>query len=209
MASTAGNDGRRAVTATARSLDDVSIPALDNNALIIRLHFAVNHLSRWLSPIHDQDRLDRSPRRSEPAAKELVMRLRDEELRVYPRLHAIATQNTPDLDALPPSRRTEAELRFDRSATALELMAEFRRLRQSTCALLRSLPDSAWKRRGISRKEHDWTIRGLAEHLAEHDREVLSALDRALTRAGARDDVASASRVGVEELLRLTPASTS
>jgi len=209
MASRAGSDGRRAVTGTARSLDDVDIAALDNNALIIRLHFAVNHLSRWLSPIHDQDRLDRSPRRSEPAAKELVMRLRDEELRTYPRLHAIATRNTPDLDALPSPRRTEVEQRFDRSATALELMAEFRRLRQSTCALLRTLPDSAWKRRGISRKEHDWTIRGLAEHLAEHDREVLSALDRALTRGGARDDVASASRVGVEELLRLTPASTS
>ncbi|MDP9362869.1 MAG: hypothetical protein M3Q10_01340 [Chloroflexota bacterium] len=188
-------------------MDDVDIRGLDNDALIIRLHFAVNHLSRWLSPIHNQGRLDRSPTRAEPAAKALVVRLRNEESRVYPQLHAIATRNLPDLDALPPPRRTEVEERFDQTATALELMAEFRRLRQSTCALLRSLPDTAWKRRGISRKEHDWSVRSLAEHLAEHDREVLSTLDRVLTRGGARTDVTSASRVGVDELLRLTPVS--
>ena len=187
-------------------MDKVDVAGLDNDALIIRLHFAVNHLSRWLSPIHEQRRLDRTLTRAEPAAKALVVQLRDEEFRTFPRLHAIATRNLPDLDALPPLQRTEADERFDQTATALELMAEFRRLRQSTCALLRSLPDSAWKRRGISRKEHDWSVRRLAEHLAEHDREVLSALDRVLTLGGARTDVTAASRVGVDELLRLTPA---
>ena len=32
---------------------------MSNDSLIIRLHFAVNHLSRWLTPIHDVRRLER------------------------------------------------------------------------------------------------------------------------------------------------------
>ena len=84
-------------------------------------------------------------------------------------------------------------------------MAEFRRLRQSTCSLLRSLPDNAWARVGVSRREHDWTIRRLAEHLAAHDLATLAEIDRALDRAGARSGIARVSRVHLDELLRETP----
>ena len=192
----------------AAAAEDVPIADLDNNALIIRLHFTVNHLSRWLTPIHDQGPLGRTVRRGEPSVKELVLRLRDEELRVFPKLHAIANRTLPDLDKLPPVRRTPEEERLDREVTPLEIMAEFRRLRQSTCSLLRSLPDAAWERAGTSRREHDWTIRGLAEHLAAHDLDHLLQIDLALDRVGAREGLSPAARAHLGELLRLLPTTT-
>jgi hypothetical protein len=187
---------------------DVKIADLDNDSLIVRLHFTVNHLSRWLTPVHDQSLLARSPRRSEPSVKELVVRLRDEELRVFPKLHLIANQNNPDLDKLPPLVRTPEQIALDQQRTTLGVMAEFRRLRQSTCSLLRALPDSAWARVGTSRREHDWQIRGLAERLANYDLDVLYEIDLALDRNGARAGVNSAARVHLDELLRLVPVST-
>ncbi len=183
------------------------IAALDNNSLIIRLHFTVNHLSRWLSPIHDESRLRRSVYRGEASVRDLVLRLRDEELRIFPKMHAIAVRTQPDLDKLPPVRRAPEEERHDREAPVLELRAEFRRLRQSTCSLLRSLPDDAWDRVGISRREHDWTLRALAEHLALHDWATLADMDRALDQIGVRDGIATVSRVRFSELLRLDRAS--
>jgi len=183
-----------------------AISDLDNDALIIRLLFTVNHLSRWLTPIHDQTPLSRSPRREQPSVKDLLLRLRNEELRIFPMMHAIATRTAPDLDKLPPPRRTPEEERFDRGATALEVMAEFRRLRQSTGALLRTLPDDAWSRLGISRREHDWSLRQLGEHLARHDLEVLAEMDRALDALGVRQGLTAASRVHLEDLLPLAPS---
>jgi hypothetical protein len=187
---------------------DFKISELDNDSLIVRLHFTVNHLSRWLTPVHDQSLLVRSPRRGEPSVKELVIRLRDEELRIFPKMHLIATQTNPDLDKLPPVVPTAEQIARDQSRTTLGIMAEFRRLRQSTCSLLRALPDSAWTRVGTSRREHDWQLRGLAEHLANHDLDVLYEIDMALDRNGAREGVSSAAKAHLDELLRLVPVST-
>jgi hypothetical protein len=187
---------------------DIKIPDLSNDSLIIRLHFTINHLSRWLTPIHDRTLLERSIRRSEPSVKELLIRIRDEELRTFPRLHLIAVQNNPDLDKLPEVTRTDAQHRQDARLSPLSILAEFRRLRQSTCSLLRSLPDSAWSRVGTSRRVHDWQLRSLAEHLANHDLDVLYEIDLALDRVGARDGVNTVSRVHLDELLRLVPVTT-
>jgi len=181
------------------------IAELGNDEIIIRLLFTVNHLSRWLSPIHDETRLVRSVRRSEPSVKDLVIELRDEELRVFPRMHAMAYQDRPDLDRLPSVVRADDEIAWDRQAAVFEIMSEFRRLRQSTTSLLRSLPDDAWRRDGTSRAEHDWTIRSLAEYLVLNDARMLAAIDQALERSGAREQIASASRASYEELLRLAP----
>jgi hypothetical protein len=183
----------------------VNLGDLDNNALIIWLHFAINHLSRWLTPVHDRTKLTRSVYRGEPSVKDLLIRMRDEELRVFPKMHLIANKNNPDLDKLPEPVATTAQRQWDQQANALEVMAEFRRLRQSTCSLLRSLPDSAWSRFGTSRREHDWQIRTLAEHLAHHDLEVLAAMDRTLDKVGAREGVAPAARSHLDELVRLVP----
>ncbi|MFL5759059.1 MAG: DinB family protein [Thermomicrobiales bacterium] len=184
---------------------DVKISDLDSNSLILRLHFTINHLSRWLTPIHDQTKLVRSVRRGEPSIKELLLRLRDEELRVFPMIHLIATRNNPDLDKLPPFASSPAQAARDEQANALEVMAEFRRLRQSTCSALRSLSDSAWARVGTSRREHDWQIRSLAEHLAHHDLNVLYEIDVTLDRIGAREGVSQAAKAHLDELLRLVP----
>jgi hypothetical protein len=200
--------GARPVQSRFPTAADVKIGDLDNNSLIIRLHFTVNHLSRWLTPVHDQSLLVRSPRRGEPSVKELAIRLRDEELRIFPMLHLIANKLNPDLDKLPPVGRTPEQIARDQARTTLGIMAEFRRLRQSTCSLLRALPDSAWTRVGTSRRQHDWQIRTLAEHLANHDLDVLYEIDLALDRSGAREGVNAAARVHLDELLQLVPIST-
>jgi hypothetical protein len=184
---------------------DVKISDLDNNSLIIRLHYTINHLSRWLTPIHDRTKLTRSLRRGDPSIKELLLRLRNEELRVFPMIHLIAVKTNPDLDKLPPFSLSAVQRAHDEQSNALEVMAEFRRLRQSTCSVLRSLPDSAWARIGSSRREHDWQIRSLAEHLANHDLDVLYEIDIMLDRTGAREGVSAAAKAHLDELLRLVP----
>ena len=182
-----------------------AIRGLDNNALIIRLHFTINHLSRWLSPIHDRNVLERARYRGELTAKEIVLGMRDEEQRVYPKLHLIANQAHADLDTIPPFHPSVTQRQSDAEHPTIVLMAGFRRLRQSTCSLLRSLPDDAWDLKGISRRERDVTIRQLAEHLAAHDYRFLRALEQTLDAAGAREGLAGIQTTSLDELLRLVP----
>jgi hypothetical protein len=184
---------------------DVPVSRLDNNSLIVRLHYTINHLSRWLTPVHNRALLERSVFRGEPSVKQLLLELRDEELIVFPKMHLIATQPDPNLDRLPPVTRSAQDERWERFASALSVMAEFRRLRQSTLSLLRSLPDNAWNRFGTSRVEHDWVLRDLAELLANHDVQVLSRIDQALDKIGAREGLSPAACAHLDELLRLTP----
>jgi hypothetical protein len=188
------------MSSTAMSDQDVespysSIRDLSNDGLIIRLIQTVNHLSRWLTPIHDRTVLEFSPRRSEPSVKELLLRMRDTETRGYAFMYAIATESNPDLDRVPRVEPTQVQAAVDRSAHSLVIMSEFRRVRESSTSLLRALPDSAWGRGGYSRTQRDWTIRELAEYLAGHDREMLQRIDRVLSRTGARDGIAAVSRV--------------
>jgi len=184
-------------------LEQKPIAQLTNDQVVIRLLYTMNHLSRWLSPVHVDARLQRSVNRSERSPKDVVIDLRNEELRVFPMFYAMATMKYPNLDAMPPVVRTEADDAWDRQAKVFEIVAEFRRLRQSTCSLLRSLPDDAWKRDGISRSTHNWTIRMLAEYVVLNDARLLGELDQALTRSGAREGVAEAYTPSVRELLDL------
>ncbi len=172
-----------------------AIRDLSNDALIIRLIQTVNHLSRWLTPIHDRTVLEFSPRRSEPSVKELLVRLRDTETRAYGFMNAIATERNPDLDRVPRVEPTPVQISLDRTAHPLVIMSEFRRVRESSTSLLRALPDTAWERGGYSRTDRNWTIRELAEYLARHDREMLQRIDRVLSRSGARDGIAAVSQV--------------
>ena len=87
-------------------------------------------------------------------------------------------------------------------------MAEVRRLRQNTCSLVRSLTDTGWRRVGTSRIEHDWQIRGLAEHLIAFDEDVLTRMDIALESYGLREGVAEHGRARLFELLKLVPVTT-
>ena len=176
------------------------VPALSNDALIVRLLQTVNHLSRWLTPIHDHTVLEFSPRRSEPSAKDLLLRMRDTETRIYALMFAIASETNPDLDRVPEVERTPLQIAADRAADPLVVMSEFRRVRESSTSLLRALPDTAWQRGGYSRRNRNWTIRELAEFLATHDREMLAELDSVLTRTGARSGIARVSRVSLDRI---------
>jgi hypothetical protein len=174
---------------------DASIAGLSNDALIIQLIQTLNHLSRWLTPIHDPTVLEFSARRSEPSVKEILLRMRDTETRAYGFMNAIASERDPDLDRVPRAEPSPVQTSVDRSAHPLVTMSEFRRVRESSTALLRALPDTAWERGGYSRTQRNWTIRQLAEFLASHDREKLQQIDWALSRSGARQGIAAVSQV--------------
>jgi hypothetical protein len=186
-----------AVAAPTREADELlaRIAQMSNDALIIDLMQTVNHLSRWLTPIHDRSLLEFSPRRSQPSVKDLLLRMRDTETRVYALMYAIGSATDPDLDLVPRVERSPQQIAFDREADPLVVMSEFRRVRQSSGALLRSLPDTAWERGGYSRSERNWTIRELAEFLAAHDVELLREIDNALIQSEAREGIAEVSQV--------------
>jgi hypothetical protein len=184
-----------AVSQQEQETADGSIAGLSNDALIIRLIQTLNHLSRWLTPIHDPTVLEFSARRAEPSVKELLLRMRDTETRAYGFMNAIAAERDPDLDRVPRVEPSPVQTSVDQSAHPLVTMSEFRRVRESSTALLRALPDNAWERGGYSRTQRNWTIRQLAEFLASHDREMLQQIDRALSRSGARQGIAAVSQV--------------
>src|SRR5215211_5494466 len=184
---------RSAVGESQSEAADSSIRDLSNDTVIIQLIQTINHLSRWLTPIHDPTVLEFSPRRSEPSVKDLLLGMRETETRAYGFMNAIATERNPDLDRIPRPEPSSVQNAVDRSAHILVTMAEFRRVRESTTALLRALPDNAWERGGYSRTQRNWTIRELAEYLANHDREMLPRIDRALSRSGARHGIAAVS----------------
>ena len=179
---------------------DSSVRDLPNDALIIRLIQTVNHLSRWLTPIHDRTVLEFSLRRSEPSIKDLLIRMRDTETRAYGYMNAIASERDPDLDRIPRVEPSPGQIAVDRSAHPLVIMSEFRRVRESSTSLLRALPDTAWERRGFSRTHRNWTIRELAEYLSRHDREMLQGIDRTLSRTGARQGIAAVSQVDFTQI---------
>ena len=189
-------------TASEQELEsaDSSVRDLSNDALIIRLIQTLNHLSRWLTPIHDQTVLEFSPRRSEPSVKELLLRMRDTETRAYGFMNAIASERDPDLDRIPRVEPSAVQVSVDRSAPPLVIMSEFRRVRESSTSLLRALPDNAWERGGYSRTDRNWSIRELAEYLSRHDREMLQGIDRTLSRTGARHGIAAVSQVDFTQI---------
>ena len=177
----------------------------DNNALILRLHYTVHHLSRWLTPIHDRNKLERTRHYGEPTVRDLVIRMRDNEQFIYPRMYVIAYDTDPDMDQIP-AHEPNAYLRMgDQNWSTVELMGGFRRLRQHTCGLLRQLPDAAWNLEGYSRIHENATIRQLAEQLAEHDYRMLRAMDFTLTDSGAREGIAEIQKTPLDELLELLP----
>lgn len=184
---------------------DLPIPDHDNNSLILRLHMTVNHLSRWLTPITDPLPIMQSVRRSEPSVFDMLIKMRDEELIVFAYMHAIVNQINPDLDKIPNPLTTPQQRASSPDQTWTGVMADFRRLRQSSCSILRALPDNAWSRVGTSRIEHDWQIRSLAERLAQHDLDCLYQIDLALDRSGVRRSISSAAGAHLDEILRLIP----
>ncbi|HWV23922.1 MAG TPA: hypothetical protein VNZ58_07015 [Thermomicrobiales bacterium] len=181
------------------------IRASDNNSLIIRLHFTIHHLSRWLSPIHDRNKLERSVHFGEPTVKELLLGMREYEQQIYPMMYVIATQEDPNLDSIPPYHPSATRELADAEHPTIVLLSSFRRLRQSTCSLLRNLPDDAWDRMGYSRQHKNTTVRKLAEALADHDYRFLRAMDQTLTETGAREGLAKIQKTSLDELMDLVP----
>lgn len=205
------NDGMRTgssyidVNQPAGEAQSRAIKALDNNALIIRLQFTINHLSRWLSPIHDPNPLERSRYQGEPTVKAILLGMRDHEQFIYPRMYVTANDVNPNLDSIPAYEPSAARRMADQEHAPIVLMANFRRLRQGTCALLRSLPDNAWDRSAFTSDHDRMTIRQLAENLADHDYRYMRAMDQTLTDSGAREGLAEIQKTSLDELLTLVP----
>ncbi len=173
---------------------------MSNDGIIIQLIQTLNHLSRWLTPIHDRAALEYSERRASSSVKDLLISLRDTEASAYSLMNAIATVSNPDLDRVPRVSLSSTREQADRQSNALVVMSEFRRTRESSTSLLRALPDNAWERGGFSRTERNWTIRELAEFLAANDRRMLRAIDEALAASGLREGIAVVSQIGLDQI---------
>lgn len=176
------------------------VAARSNDALIVDLLQTTNHLSRWLTPIHDLMRLDMTTRRNQVSVKDLLLGLRDNEVAVYSLMNLIATQVNPDLDKATQAQRSPLQREADQRSNALVIMSEFRRVRESTTSLLRALPDDAWARGGYSRSTRDWTIRELADSLAVNDWVQLGLIDTALDVTDLRRNIAKVSQVARDGL---------
>jgi hypothetical protein len=186
----AGRPARQTLKAT-----DLAVADLDNDSLIVRLQMTVNHLSRWLTPITDPKLLMRSAKRGEKSVFELLQELRDTELVAFARMNAIANQINPDLDKLPDPRYLPEKEKPGYDRSPLSVMAQFRRLRQSTCALpaRARLADSHHRRvPGGERHPYPASDRcSVAQHRgpAEHQfgiRRAPDGADEAVSRPAAR-----------------------
>lgn len=199
------------VSVNAPVSDDIvqAIKNMDNNSLIIRLHYTIHHLSRWITPIHDRNKLERSRHYGEPTVRDLVIQMRQNEQFIYPRMFVVANETDPDMDTIPLHEPNAYLQMADKNWATVELMGGFRRLRQSTCGLLRQMPDAAWNRKGYSRIHEDATLRQLAEQLAEHDYRFLRAMDCTLWDSGAREGIAEIQTASLDELLKLVPTEMS
>jgi hypothetical protein len=98
--------------------------------------------------------------------KEVIGHLTDDErIFAYRALCAARGDDTP----LPGFEETlyVANGNFEERSMS-DLLAEYRIVRDATLALLRSLPDEAWQRRGTA-NEHPVSVRGIAFHIAGHE----------------------------------------
>lgn len=144
--------------------------------IYIKLFHMLNYLSKRISPQRDESKLNRAAERGEWSVREIVAHLRDHEARIYPKLHMLATAVHPDLRRLGEARLAD----YHPEDSALTIMSQFRRIRQSTVSLLRELPLDAWDRTGVDTDGTTVTIRQLALELTEHDAEHLAQMDATL-----------------------------
>lgn len=149
--------------------------------IYIKLFQMLNYLSKRLSPQRDETRLSRSPVRGEWSVREILQHLRDHEAAIYPKLHMMANSVHPDLSRIGPMR--SADYRPDDSS--LTVLSQFRRIRISTIAILRELPDDAWNRTGVDTDGTVVSIRQLALELVAHDAEHLAQIDATLEARNA------------------------
>lgn len=147
----------------------------------IKLAKTPNYLSMRLTPQRDETKLTRAPELGTWSAKQIIQHLRDTEASTYPKMHAIATLEYPDLSRL----RAPARLGFDPDDLTLTVLSQFRRIRMTTIALLRELPRDAWRRLGHDAHGQNVTIEQLALWLLNHDVEHIAQLDATLIARGA------------------------
>jgi hypothetical protein len=147
----------------------------------LKLAKTPNYLSMRLTPQRDETKLTRAPELGAWSARQIIQHLRDTEARTYPKMHAIATLEYPDLGSLP----APSWLGFEPEDLTLTVLSQFRRIRMTTIALLRELPRDAWQRLGRDADGQNVTIEDLALWLLNHDAEHTAQLDATLIARGA------------------------
>jgi hypothetical protein len=111
--------------------------------------------------------------RGEASARLIIRKLRNDELHFSQNLKARISGQAVGLDD------TEGQRDFGTAglqSTTAELIAQFGTARESTLAMLRSLPDDQWDVTG----EYPRSIRTEVFELVDHDRQVLDALGKVL-----------------------------
>jgi uncharacterized damage-inducible protein DinB len=135
-------------------------------AILARLEAAPTRLAEAVKGLSDEA-LRKRPPSGKWSILENVCHLRDFERLASERYTKIAFSERPKLWMMNNDRVAEA-LKYA-EADAGAVVKEFKRRRGETLALLRALPDAAWRRTGIHPKRGELTIEQLATLLADHD----------------------------------------
>jgi hypothetical protein len=141
------------------------MPDLELIDRLVATYRILNHTVRQ-RPEADLEHGEASPRL-------IIRKLRNDELHFSQNLKARISGQAVGLDTTEGQR--DVGIAGLQSTTA-ELIAQFGTARESTLAMLRSLPDDQWDVTG----DHPRSIRTEVFELVDHDRQVLDALGRAL-----------------------------
>jgi len=135
-------------------------------ALLERLSAAPAALAAALKGVPD-DALRRRPPSGKWSMIENAAHIRDIERVYQERFSKMAFSDRPAFWMLDNDRAAQ-RLKYAESDAAA-VGKEFRRLREDTVVLLRTLPDAAWRRIGLHPKRGELTVEQLGEVLAGHD----------------------------------------
>lgn len=153
------------------------MPVSETANLIERLKATTRDLVSLTSGV-SASRLARRPSARDWSAAMVVAHLADAELMYGVRVKQVLVDDRPHF--LPYDENSWVE-RFARVEEDLkDTLARWRALRDHTVRLLESLEDPEWRRTGVHSTRGELTLRQLVSLLADHDRQHLDQLRRAL-----------------------------
>jgi DinB superfamily len=146
-----------------------------HNELIARYEQGITALEDAMRSV-PEELLDRAPSAGKWTIRQIMAHLADSELVVSGRLRWIAAEPGSPLKAFDQDKWAST-LGYEHQSPqdSLEL---FRALRKTTAAMLRRLPEDAWKRTGVHEERGEMTLAQMVEsyqgHAEHHARQICS-----------------------------------
>jgi hypothetical protein len=153
------------------------MPASEHASLIERLKATPRDLVSLTSGASSAA-LGRRPGPREWSAAMVLVHLADAELVYGYRIKMILTEDRPLITPYDESGWTERSSRVEEDPK--DVLARWRLLREHHLRLMESLDDAEWRRAGVHSQRGEMSVRQVVAAMAEHDRQHLDQLRRAL-----------------------------